>query len=80
MTSMQSAINRQENALTQFKLKTGETFRPLIIGVLEAGNYLFGFLADMMNYTEPVKNALMGVADAFKPVADAIMNTLILQN
>jgi hypothetical protein len=29
---MQSAINRQENALTQFKLKTGETFRPLIIG------------------------------------------------
>ena len=79
MTSMQSAINRQENALTQFKLKTGETFRPLIIGVLEAGNYLFGFLADMMNYTEPVKNALMGVADAFKPVADAIMNNPFLK-
>ncbi|AKK71583.1 hypothetical protein OK18_02050 [Chryseobacterium gallinarum] len=75
MNSMQSAINRQENALTQFKLKTGETFRPLIIGVLDAGNYLFGFLADMMNYTEPVKNALSGVAEAFQPVIDAIRNS-----
>jgi tape measure domain-containing protein len=74
MNSMQSAINKQENALTQFKLKTGETFRPLIIGVLEAGNYLFGFLADMMNYTQPVKDALMGVADAFQPVVDALRN------
>lgn len=74
MNSMQSAINRQENALTQFKLKTGETFRPLIIGVLDAGNFLFGFLADMMNYTEPVKTALMGVANAFQPVVDAIRN------
>lgn len=74
MKSMQSAINKQENALTQFKLKTGETFRPLIIGVLDAGNFLFGFLADMMNYTEPVKNALSGVAAAFQPVVDAIKN------
>ena len=74
MNSMQSAINRQENALTQFKLKTGETFRPLIIGVLDAGNFLFGFLSDMMNYTQPVKNALSGVADAFRPVLDAIKN------
>lgn len=75
MNSMQSAINRQENALTQFKLKTGETFRPLIIGVLDAGNYLFGFLSEMMNYTEPVKNALSGVAEAFQPVIDAIRNS-----
>lgn len=74
MNSMQSAINKQENALTQFKLKTGETFRPLIIGVLEAGNYLFGFLGDMMNYTQPVKDALTGVAVAFQPVVDAIKN------
>jgi tape measure domain-containing protein len=79
MNSMQSAINRQENALTQFKLKTGETFRPLIIGVLDAGNVLFGFLSDMMNYTEPVKNALMGVADAFQPVMDAIKNNGFIQ-
>lgn len=79
MNSMQSAINRQENALTQFKLKTGETFRPLIIGVLDAGNYLFGFLSDMMNYTEPVKNALSGVAEAFQPVIDAIRNNGFIQ-
>ncbi|KFF13106.1 hypothetical protein IW15_10100 [Chryseobacterium soli] len=79
MNSMQSAINRQENALTQFKLKTGETFRPLIIGVLDAGNFLFSFLSDMMNYTEPVKNALMGVADAFQPVVDAIKNNGFIQ-
>lgn len=74
MNSMQSAMNKQENALTQFKLKTGETFRPLIIGVLEAGNIIFGFLGDMMNYTQPVKDALMGVAAAFQPVVDAIKN------
>lgn len=79
MNSMQSAINRQENALTQFKLKTGETFRPLIIGVLDAGNFLFSFLSDMMGYTEPVKNALMGVADAFQPVMDAIKNNGFIQ-
>lgn len=79
MNSMQSAINRQENALTQFKLKTGETFRPLIIGVLDAGNYLFGFLSDMMNYTEPVKNALSGVEEAFQPVIDAIRNNGFIQ-
>ncbi|WP_185284960.1 tape measure protein [Elizabethkingia anophelis] len=79
MNSMQSAINRQENALTQFKLKTGETFRPLIIGVLEAGNKLFGFLSEMMKHTEPVRIALLGVADAFKPVTDAIMNNPFLQ-
>ena len=79
MNSMQSAINRQENALTQFKLKTGEAFRPLIIGVLDAGNFLFGFLSDMMNYTEPVKNALSGVADAFRPVLDAIKNNGFIQ-
>lgn len=79
MNSMQSAINRQENALTQFKLKTGETFRPLIIGVLDAGNFLFGFLADMMNYTEPVKNALMGIAVAFQPFVDAIKNNPFLK-
>ena len=74
MNSMQSAINRQENALIQFKLKTGETFRPLIIGVLEAGNKLFGFLSDMMKHTEPIRIALLGVADAFQPLKDAIMN------
>lgn len=79
MNSMQSAINRQENALIQFKLKTGETFRPLIIGVLEAGNKLFGFLSEMMKHTEPVRIALLGVADAFKPVTDAIMNNPLLQ-
>ncbi|MBB4807450.1 tape measure domain-containing protein [Chryseobacterium defluvii] len=79
MNSMQSAINRQENALTQFKLKTGETFRPLIIGVLDAGNFLFGFLANMMNYTEPVTNALSGVAEAFQPVVDAIRNNGFIQ-
>lgn len=79
MNSMQSAINRQENALTQFKLKAGETFRPLIIGALEAGNYLFSFLADMMNYTEPVKNALSEVAVAFQPVIDAFKNNGLIQ-
>lgn len=79
MNSMQSAINRQENALIQFKLKTGETFRPLIIGILEAGNKLFGFLSEMMKHTEPVRIALLGVADAFKPVTDAIMNNPFLQ-
>ncbi|GEN71589.1 tape measure protein [Chryseobacterium lathyri] len=79
MNSMQSAINRQENALTQFKLKTGETFRPLIIGVLDAGNFLFGFLSDMMNYTEPVRNALSGVAEAFGPVLNAIKNNGFIQ-
>lgn len=79
MNSMQSAINRQENALTQFKLKTGETFRPLIIGALDAGNYLFSFLADMMNYTEPVKNALSEVAVAFQPVIDAFKNNGLIQ-
>ncbi|WP_241279757.1 tape measure protein [Chryseobacterium cucumeris] len=79
MNSMQSAINRQENALTQFKLKTGETFRPLIIGVLDAGNFLFGFLADMMNYTEPVKSALMGIAVAFQPFVNAIKNNPFLK-
>ncbi|BBQ07562.1 tape measure protein [Elizabethkingia anophelis] len=79
MNSMQSAINRQENALIQFKLKTGETFRPLIIGVLEAGNKLFGFLSDMMKHTEPIRIALLGVADAFQPLKDAIMNNPFLQ-
>ncbi|MCT4314861.1 tape measure protein [Elizabethkingia anophelis] len=79
MNSMQSAINRQENALIQFKLKTGETFRPLIIGVLEAGNKLFGFLSDMMKHTEPIRVALLGVADAFQPLKDAIMNNPFLQ-
>ncbi|REC64083.1 hypothetical protein DRF65_00465 [Chryseobacterium pennae] len=74
MNSMQSAINRQENALMQFKLKTGEAFRPLIIGVLDAGNFLFGFLSDMMNYTQPVKKALSAVAEAFQPIIDAIKN------
>ncbi len=79
MNSMQSAINRQENALTEFKLKTAETFRPLIIGVLEAGNYLFSFLSDMMNYTEPVKDAFLGVALAFQPVMNAIRNNGLIQ-
>lgn len=74
MNSMQSSINRQENALTQFKLKTAETFRPLIIGVLEAGNKLFSFLSDLQNYTEPVKNAIKGIAVAFQPLVNAIMN------
>lgn len=79
MNSMQSAINRQENALTQFKLKSGEAFRPLIIGVLDAGNFLFSFLADLLKYTQPVKNALSGVAEAFTPVLDAFKDNSFFQ-
>ncbi|WP_312399519.1 tape measure protein [Chryseobacterium sp.] len=74
LTSVQSAINRQENALLDFKLKVGDTFRPLIIGSLEAANKVFGFLGMMMDYITPVKDAFGGIVTALQPFFDTITN------
>lgn len=72
VNSMQASINRYENSLINFKLKTGETFRPLLTGAMEMGTKLFGFFGELMNHTEPVRQALRAVGDAFQPIKDAM--------
>lgn len=74
--SMQAAINRKNNALTSFKIKSGEAFRPLLIGILEAGTSVFGFASDLMSNLQPVKDAFSQVATAFAPFTDAIQQSI----
>ncbi|HUH35133.1 MAG TPA: tape measure protein [Moheibacter sp.] len=74
MQSMQAAINRYDNGLINFKMRLGEVFRPMLTGAMEVGSKLFGFLGEMMNHLDPVKEALKGVAVAFQPVVDAFKN------
>ncbi|MEO2080619.1 MAG: tape measure protein [Leeuwenhoekiella sp.] len=69
--STQAAINRKNNAFLSFQRTTGEVFRPLIIGVLEAGTTVFGFLNDLMQHLDPVKNALSVVWQVMEPIRQA---------
>lgn len=78
VNSMQASINRYENSLINFKLKTGETFRPLLTGAMEMGTKLFGFFGELMSHTEPVRQALKAVGDAFQPIKDAMANNPFL--
>jgi tape measure domain-containing protein len=70
-TSVQSAINRKNNALLSFKRVSGEAFRPLITGTLEAGTVLFGFASELVQNLKPVKEALGVIWTAMKPVRDS---------
>lgn len=79
VNSMQASINRYQNSLINFKLKTGETFRPLLTGAMEMGTKLFGFLGELMNYTQPIKEVFSEVAQAFKPFTDAMAANPFLQ-
>lgn len=74
--SMQAAINRKNNALTSFKLNAGEAFRPMLIGILEAGASIFGFASDLMGNLQPVKDAFREVGTAFTPFVDAIKQSV----
>lgn len=69
--SMQAAINRKNNALLSFKRVSGEAFRPLMTGTLEAGTALFGFAADVVRNLAPVKDALGVIWKAMEPVRAA---------
>ena len=79
VNSMQASINRYENTLINFKLKTGETFRPLLTGIMELGTKLFGFLGDLMNYTEPIKEVFAEIVQAFQPFKDAMADNPFFQ-
>lgn len=69
--SMQSAINRQKNAMLQFKLAAGETFRPVIMDILAVGAELFNWLKEFIPQLEPVKQAFGNLLTAFQPIIDA---------
>lgn len=71
--SMQTAINKKNNALLSFKKNAGTAFRPLITGVLEAGSKLFGFLGELLTHLDPIRKAFNGVAVALEPLRDALM-------
>lgn len=72
--SMQSAINKKNNAIMSFKLAFADVLRPALIGVLNVGTKFFNFLGELFDYLEPVKKAFKGVADVMQPITDNFKN------
>ncbi|RWX03374.1 tape measure protein [Flavobacterium cerinum] len=71
--SMQSSINKQNNALLTFKKTLGETFgTELKKGMAFIGD-LMKSLSDALPYLLPVKDAFLSVLSALSPLWDGIM-------
>ena len=74
--SMQSAINKKNNALLSFKRNFGEAFRPVLIEVLSVGSRLFGFLGELLQHLDPIKTAFKGVYNALQPLIQSYADAM----
>ena len=70
--SMQSAINKKNNALVSFKKSFGDNMKPAIIGILNLKSQFFGFLEEFLPKLNPILSSVVNLGNAFKPLTDRL--------
>lgn len=72
--SMQAAMNKKENALTNFWEKASELFGPGIKSLLSSGSDFINWFTDLMITMQPVGEGIWNIILALQPLWDSLSN------